>query len=109
MHLSSTEKFNRRPSPDAGDADRNKAVAGTFRFACEIAWLTPQLRRVLELLGDGLSNKLIARKLGIVESTVKVYVSKLIQGFGCDNRTQVALLALRIRYRLPLDESLSED
>jgi len=109
MHLSTAQKFNRRTSPDAGHADHNKPVSETILPACEISWLTPQLRRVLELLGEGLSNKLIARKLGIVESTVKVYVSKLIQGFGCENRTQVALLALRMRYRLPLYENLSED
>lgn len=109
MHLSSAEKSDLRSTAETGKANRHKTAGAHMQFASEFTWLTPQLRRVLEHLGEGLSNKLIARRLGIVESTVKVYVSKLIQGFGCENRTQVALLALRIRYRLPLNRDLGED
>ena len=66
--------------------------------------LSPQQRRVLSLLSEGLCNKRIAQELGVVEATAKVHVSSLIKGFGCSNRTQVALIALRIRYGLPLGE-----
>jgi DNA-binding CsgD family transcriptional regulator len=40
--------------------------------------LTPRELQVLELLQQGLSNKEIARKLAIAESTVKIYVTKIL-------------------------------
>jgi DNA-binding CsgD family transcriptional regulator len=41
--------------------------------------LTPRESEVYELLRQGLSNKEIARKLAIAESTVKIYVTKILQ------------------------------
>lgn len=56
--------------------------------------LTPQQTRVFELLSDGLSNKEIARMLGLHESTVKVHVSAILSKLDCPNRTTAALIAL---------------
>lgn len=48
---------------------------------------------VLGALKRGYSNKLIARELNLSEATVKIHMRTLIQKFGVENRTQVALMA----------------
>jgi DNA-binding NarL/FixJ family response regulator len=50
--------------------------------------LTAREREVLELLGRGLSNKLIARELHISEYTVKFHVSGIYQKLGVNSRTE---------------------
>jgi NarL family two-component system response regulator LiaR len=59
--------------------------------------LTAREREVLELLGRGLPNKLIARELGIAEKTVKTHVSNVLAKLGVTDRTQAALYASRAR------------
>lgn len=54
--------------------------------------LTPRERRVLALLGQGCSNRLIADHLQIAESTVRVHVTSVLRRFGVHSRA--ALLAL---------------
>ena len=48
---------------------------------------------VLKTLQSGLSNKEIARSLGLSEATIKIHVSHLMRKFGVVNRTQVAVLS----------------
>ena len=48
---------------------------------------------VLKTLQSGLSNKEIARSLGLSEATIKIHVRHLMQKFGVANRTQVAVLS----------------
>ena len=55
--------------------------------------LTGRELDTLQLLGQGLSNLQIARRLHLSEATVKGYVSRLLVKLGCDNRTEAALLA----------------
>jgi DNA-binding NarL/FixJ family response regulator len=59
--------------------------------------LSPQLtareREVLELVGQGLANKQIARRLGIAERTVKAHLTSVFQTLGVGDRTQAALWA----------------
>ena len=57
--------------------------------------LTPREREVLDLIGRGLSNKRIARELGVAEKTVKTHVGHVLAKLGVPDRTQAALLALR--------------
>ena len=57
--------------------------------------LTPQQRRVFDLLSEGLSNKQIALRLDVHESTVKAHASAVFAKLGCNSRIKVALLALR--------------
>ncbi|MDO5722027.1 MAG: response regulator transcription factor [Actinomycetaceae bacterium] len=52
--------------------------------------LTPSERRVLELIGDGLSNREIGDKLGVAEKTVKNHITSLLSKMGLQRRTQVA-------------------
>lgn len=52
--------------------------------------LTPSERRVLELIGGGLSNREIGDRLGVAEKTVKNHVTSLLAKMGLQRRTQVA-------------------
>lgn len=45
---------------------------------------------VIEFVAAGLSNKTIARKLGIAEATVKAHLTSIFRAIGVDNRTQAA-------------------
>ena len=57
--------------------------------------LTPREREVLALLGEGLTNRLIARRLGVSEKTVKTHVGNVLAKLGVSDRTQAALWAVR--------------
>jgi DNA-binding NarL/FixJ family response regulator len=59
----------------------------------EMRDLTPSEQRVLELLKTGQPNKVIARELGIEETTVKVHVRRIMKKLHAANRTQAALVA----------------
>jgi DNA-binding NarL/FixJ family response regulator len=54
--------------------------------------LTPRQAAVLECLCQGDSNKLIARRLSVSETTVKVHVRQIMRKLGAANRTQAAVL-----------------
>ena len=57
--------------------------------------LSHREREVLELLLDGLPNKLIARRLEISEKTVKSHLTRIFREIGVSDRTQAALWAER--------------
>jgi len=57
--------------------------------------LTPREREVLDLVGQGLANKQIARRLSIKEKTVKAHLSNVFQRIGVSDRTSAALWAER--------------
>lgn len=52
--------------------------------------LTPTERKVLELIGDGLSNREIGERLGLAEKTVKNHVTGLLAKMDFRRRTQAA-------------------
>ncbi|MFI9488697.1 response regulator [Promicromonospora sp. NPDC052451] len=55
--------------------------------------LTPREQEVLALVGDGLSNAEIARRLHLAEGTVKVHVTSILRTTGARNRVEAALIA----------------
>lgn len=57
--------------------------------------LSEREREVLALVAEGLPNKLIARRLGISEKTVKAHLTSVFRAIGVDDRTQAALWAVR--------------
>ena len=59
--------------------------------------LSEQERTVLELIGEGLTNRQIADRMFLAEKTVKNYVSHLLSKLGLQRRTQAAVLASRLR------------
>ncbi|WP_067845660.1 response regulator [Nocardia lijiangensis] len=62
-----------------------------------LAGLTEQERKLLALLGEGLTNRQIAARMFLAEKTVKNYVSRLLAKLGMERRTQAAVLATRLR------------
>ena len=61
-----------------------------------LARLTPQERRILMLIADGLTNRQIANEVHLAEKTVKNYVSNLLAKLGMERRTQAAVFAARL-------------
>ena len=56
--------------------------------------LTPREHEVLHALAEGLPNKLIARRLGISDATVKVHMKNILRKTQASNRTQAAIWAI---------------
>jgi DNA-binding NarL/FixJ family response regulator len=59
--------------------------------------LSPTERTLLDLLGEGLTNREIGQRMFLAEKTVKNYVSRLLAKLGLHRRTQAALLAAELR------------
>ncbi|MEX1206660.1 MAG: LuxR C-terminal-related transcriptional regulator, partial [Dongiaceae bacterium] len=55
--------------------------------------LTGRQREVLTLLMGGHSNKEIARRLGLLESTIKAHIKIILGKLAASNRTQAAMVA----------------
>ncbi|HJQ45794.1 MAG TPA: response regulator transcription factor [Amycolatopsis sp.] len=62
--------------------------------------LSPQEKRVLELIASGLTNRQIAERLFLAEKTVKNYVSSLLHKLGFERRTEAAVYLARRNQRL---------
>jgi len=58
--------------------------------------LTEQERRVLALIGEGLTNRQIGQRMFLAEKTVKNYVSNLLTKLGMERRTQAAAFVARM-------------
>jgi len=63
------------------------------------ASLSPQEKRILELIADGLTNRQIGAEMYLAEKTVKNYVSSLLHKLGMSRRTEAAVYATEIRQR----------
>jgi len=57
--------------------------------------LTEQERRVLDLIGEGMSNRQIGERLFLAEKTVKNYVTAVLAKLGMERRTQAAAWVAR--------------
>jgi two-component system nitrate/nitrite response regulator NarL len=61
----------------------------------DIEQLTRRERDILKLISQGMTNKAIARKLSITESTVKVHVKHLLKKMKLKSRVEAAVWALQ--------------
>jgi two-component system NarL family response regulator len=79
---------------DSIAADRTDPATGTTgRFAI----LTPREIEITRLIGQGVSNKRIARQLAIAERTVKAHLTAIFRKTGIMDRVKLALLVARRR------------
>ena len=60
-----------------------------------IARLSPQERRILDLIAEGKTNRQIGAEMFLAEKTVKNYVSNLLAKMGFSRRTEAAVYAAR--------------
>ncbi|MFI9173650.1 response regulator [Streptomyces lincolnensis] len=77
--------------------------AETPAIAPELAGLSPRERDILALIGDGLTNREIGKKLYLSEKTVKNHISRLLAKLGVQRRVQAAVLASQLEQPEPGD------
>jgi DNA-binding CsgD family transcriptional regulator len=85
-------------SPEATQEIINRVREGTSR-ADPLAALSNQEKRVLDLIGEGLTNRQIAGRMALSEKTVKNYVSSVLTKLGMHRRSQAAAMAARLGER----------
>ncbi|GAA0828939.1 response regulator [Streptosporangium amethystogenes subsp. fukuiense] len=66
-----------------------------------LAALSDQERHILELIGEGLTNRQIGERMYLAEKTVKNYVSNLLSKLNMQRRTQAAALVTRLKTNHP--------
>jgi DNA-binding NarL/FixJ family response regulator len=72
-----------------------RPAVGTLNLSSSEEALTNREREVLELVSQGLSNKLIARRLQISEHTVKFHISSISTKLGASSRTDAVSRGIR--------------
>jgi two-component system, NarL family, response regulator DevR len=85
-------------SPEATQEIINRVRDGTSRTD-PLAVLSNQEKRVLDLIGEGLTNRQIAERMVLSEKTVKNYVSSVLTKLGMHRRSQAAAMAARLSER----------
>ena len=65
----------------------------------ELAGLTDQERRVLDLIAEGLTNRQIGERMFLAEKTMKNYVSNLLAKLGMSRRSEAAAFRARLDAR----------
>ncbi|MFJ1748826.1 response regulator [Streptomyces sp. NPDC088116] len=63
----------------------------------KLAGLTDQERRILDLIGEGMTNRAIGEQLHLAEKTIKNYVSSLLSKLGMERRSQAAAFVARLQ------------
>jgi DNA-binding NarL/FixJ family response regulator len=66
-----------------------------------VAELTPQERKILDLVAEGLTNRQIAERIHLAEKTVKNYVSNILMKLGLARRAEVAAYMAKRRVQPP--------
>jgi two-component system nitrate/nitrite response regulator NarL len=78
--------------PNQPAANSNERLANAPRARGD---LTERERQVVQLLSEGLSNKLIADRLGISDHTAKFHVNGVMMKLGASTRTEAVVEAMR--------------
>jgi DNA-binding NarL/FixJ family response regulator len=81
--------------PVAVDQIRKRLAQGSSVYAM-LEDLTDQERRVLEFIGEGMSNRQIAEQMFLAEKTIKNYVSSVLAKLGMERRSQAAAFIARL-------------
>ena len=71
-------------------------LRGAAEHSDPLSGLSDQERVLLDLLGEGLTNKQIAARMFLAEKTVKNYVSRLLAKLGMERRTQAAVFISKL-------------
>ncbi len=74
---------------------------GDGREDDRLSHLTEQERRILDLIGEGLTNRAIGERLHLAEKTIKNYVSSLLAKLGMARRSQAAAYVARLQAERP--------
>ena len=91
------------------DSNSAGGTAEEMDIASNLASLTPQQFRVINMLAQGMLNKQIAYELDITEATIKSHITQIFGKLGVRSRTQAALAMRRLDVLLPGDEKLQTD
>ena len=99
--ISVSEKVIRAASRESdSDTDAYRA-----RMREAVNALTPRQHEVLSLIIDGLSNKLIARRLAISPETAKIHVSGVLRALGVPSRSLAVVAAAAAGLLFPFTRS----
>lgn len=79
----------------AVDQVRQRLAQGSSVYSM-LSDLTDQERRVLEFIGEGMSNRQIAEQMFLAEKTIKNYVSSVLSKLGMERRSQAAAFIARL-------------
>ena len=71
-------------------------AGGSAEGPAELQSLTPQERRILALIAEGLTNRQIGERLFLAEKTVKNYVTTILSKLGLQGRTAAAVMASKL-------------
>ena len=97
------ERIRSGPLPGQGAGPAAAPEATSDRPVTAIPPIAPQLtpheQRILTLIGEGMTNRQIAKDLHLAEKTVKNYVSSLLAKLGMESRTQAAIFVTRSQQR----------
>ncbi|WP_030743499.1 response regulator [Streptomyces sp. NRRL F-5135] len=94
---SATAKVMARLRQDQDQLHEREAEPGTLSV------LTGREREILALIGEGLTNRQIGRRLYLAEKTVKNHISRLLAKLGVERRIQAAVIATQAQERLKRD------
>jgi DNA-binding CsgD family transcriptional regulator len=109
-----TDPLNRQLSAFSGAlaAERGPSEPGDSLLA-RLNKLTARQKRVLELLAEGLPNKVIAHRLGISETTVKAHVGEILRKLKVYNRARAIVMLAQFDMgqirALPLSDSIESE
>ncbi|GAA3367518.1 response regulator transcription factor [Streptomyces antimycoticus] len=90
LDASATTKLMARLRGDQQPAEEPDVLPG----------LTERERDILDLIGEGLTNRQIGQRLYLAEKTVKNHISRLLAKLGVERRVQAAVIATQARDRL---------
>ena len=79
-----------------GEADDHARVAELNDFKARFERLTPRERQVMELVVDGLANKVIANRLEISQRTVEIHRAQVMEKMEADSLADLVRMATRV-------------